>query len=109
MRTLTSSFNGGECRNPSLGLTTKARGLQGYSSFIKCAHGGQVKWFVAINVFLLFQLPYATFGIHEACQDHGNKRAEDFVKCENSMDKHVRAFEMGDYKIQNINYENVKG
>jgi hypothetical protein len=31
------------------------------------------------------------------------------VKCENSMDKHVRAFEMGDGKIQNINYENVKG
>jgi len=29
MRTLTSSSNGGECRNPSLGLVTKAKGLQG--------------------------------------------------------------------------------
>ncbi len=25
MKTLTFSFSGGECRNPSLGLTTKAR------------------------------------------------------------------------------------
>jgi len=25
------------------------------------------------------------------------------------MDKHAKAFEMGDGKIQNINYENVKG
>jgi len=29
MRTLTSSSSGGECRNPSLGLVTKAKGLQG--------------------------------------------------------------------------------
>jgi len=29
MKTLTSSFSGGECRNPSLGLVTKAKGLQG--------------------------------------------------------------------------------
>jgi hypothetical protein len=29
MRTLTSSFSGGECRNPSLRLATKAKGLQG--------------------------------------------------------------------------------
>jgi len=28
MRTLTSSFSGGECRNPSLGLTTKAKGYR---------------------------------------------------------------------------------
>jgi hypothetical protein len=28
MRTLTSSFSGGECRNPSLGLATKARGCK---------------------------------------------------------------------------------
>jgi len=30
MRALTSSFSGGECRNPSFGLTTKVKGLQGY-------------------------------------------------------------------------------
>jgi hypothetical protein len=35
-------------------------------------------------------------------------RVEDFVKCENSMDKHFRAFEMGDGKIQDTNYGNVK-
>jgi hypothetical protein len=29
MRTLTSSYSGGECRNPSFGLVTKAKGLQG--------------------------------------------------------------------------------
>jgi hypothetical protein len=29
MRTLTSSSSGGECRNPSIWLATKARGLQG--------------------------------------------------------------------------------
>jgi hypothetical protein len=29
MRTLTSFSSGGECRNPNLGLATKARGLQG--------------------------------------------------------------------------------
>ncbi len=29
MRTLTSSFNGGEYRNPSLGLVTKARACKG--------------------------------------------------------------------------------
>jgi hypothetical protein len=29
MRTLTSSSSGGECRNPSFGLATKAKGLQG--------------------------------------------------------------------------------
>jgi hypothetical protein len=29
MRTLTSSFSGGECHNPSLGLTTKARACKG--------------------------------------------------------------------------------
>ncbi len=29
MRTLTSSSSGGECRNPSFGLTTKVKGLQG--------------------------------------------------------------------------------
>jgi hypothetical protein len=28
MRTLTSSSSGGECRNPSFGLTTKARGCK---------------------------------------------------------------------------------
>jgi hypothetical protein len=28
MRTLTSSSSGGECRNPSLGLATKARGCK---------------------------------------------------------------------------------
>ncbi len=28
MRTLTSSSSGGECRNPSFGLATKAKGLQ---------------------------------------------------------------------------------
>jgi hypothetical protein len=28
MRTLTSSSSGGECRNPSFGLVTKAKGLQ---------------------------------------------------------------------------------
>jgi len=30
MRTLTSSSSGGECRNPSFGLATKAKELQGY-------------------------------------------------------------------------------
>jgi hypothetical protein len=29
MRTLTSSYSGGECRNPNFGLVTKAKGLQG--------------------------------------------------------------------------------
>ncbi len=29
MRTLASSFSGGEYRNPNLGLATKARGLKG--------------------------------------------------------------------------------
>jgi hypothetical protein len=29
MRTLTSSSSGGECRNPSFGLATNAKGLQG--------------------------------------------------------------------------------
>jgi hypothetical protein len=29
MRTLTFSSSGGECRNPSFGLVTKAKGLQG--------------------------------------------------------------------------------
>jgi hypothetical protein len=28
MKTLTSSSSGGECRNPSFGLATKAKGLQ---------------------------------------------------------------------------------